>query len=151
IYPAGFNNICPTDKETSIDLMRKYLETRYGKDIQRILLVTEEHTGNPYYWDNVATIKDLIESGGKKVRVGFGTQLPESLTIKSASGHSVLVESAWGDSPLYKEFNPQIIVSNNDFSEAHADWAKTVQLPINPPRELGWYQRKKSNYFKFYN
>lgn len=151
IYPAGFNNICPTDKETSIDLMQNYLETRYGADIQRILLVTEEHTGNPYYWDNVATIKDLIESGGKKVRVGFGTQLPEPITIKSASGHSVLVESAWGDSPLYKEFNPQLIVSNNDFSEAHTEWAKTIHLPINPPRELGWYRRKKSDYFKYYN
>lgn len=151
IYPAGFNNICPTDKETSIDLMRKYLETKYGKDLKRILLVTEEHTGNPYYWDNVATIKDLIESAGKQVRVGFGTQLPEPLTIKSASGHSVLVESAWSDSVLYKDFNPQIIVSNNDFSEAHAEWASTIKLPINPPRELGWYQRKKSDYFKFYN
>jgi glutamate--cysteine ligase len=151
IYPAGFNNICPTDKETSIDLMRKYLEARYGKDLKRILLVTEEHTANAYYWDNVVTIKDLMESAGKQVRVGFGTKLSEPITVKSANGHSVLVESAWGDSSLIKEFNPQIIVSNNDFSEAHADWASTVNIPINPPRELGWYQRKKSDYFKYYN
>ena len=25
IFPAGFNNICPTDKETSIGLMKKYI------------------------------------------------------------------------------------------------------------------------------
>lgn len=151
IYPAGFNNICPTDKETSIDLMRNYLDTKYSKDLQRILLVTEEHTQNPYYWDNVATIRDLMESAGKKVRVGFGTKLEAPIEVKSANGHTVKVESAWGDSTLYTEFNPQLIVSNNDFSEAHADWAKTVTLPINPPRELGWYQRKKSDYFKYYN
>jgi glutamate--cysteine ligase len=151
IYPAGFNNICPTDKETSIDLMRKYLDGRYSKDLKRILLVTEEHTQNPYYWDNVVTIKDLIESGGRQVRVGFGTQLPEPITVKSANGHSVLVESAWGGSALYRDFDPQLIISNNDFSEAHAEWAQSVTLPINPPRELGWYQRKKSDYFKYYN
>lgn len=150
IYPAGFNNICPTDKETSIDLMRNYLDAKY-KDLKRILLVTEEHTQNPYYWDNVVTIKDLIESAGKQVRVGFATQLAEPLTLKSANGHSVTVESAWGDSALLKEFKPQIIISNNDFSEAHDEWAKTMNLPINPPRELGWYQRKKSDYFKYYN
>ncbi len=151
IYPAGFNNICPTDKETSIDLMRHYLEEKYSKDLKRILLVTEEHTQNPYYWDNVVTIKDLIESAGKEVRVGFGTRLENPITIKSANGHEVKVESAWGDSALLKDFKPQLIVSNNDFSEAHADWASTMTLPINPPRELGWYQRKKSDYFKYYN
>ena len=26
IYPAGFNNICPTDKETAAGLFRKYIE-----------------------------------------------------------------------------------------------------------------------------
>ncbi len=150
IYPAGFNNICPTDKETSIDLMRKYLDLNY-KDLKRILLVTEEHTQNPYYWDNVVTIKDLIESAGKQVRVGFAKKLEAPLILKSANGHLVTVESAWGDSPMLKEFDPQIIISNNDFSEAHAEWAKTMTLPINPPRELGWYQRKKSDYFKHYN
>ncbi|MBL7544152.1 MAG: glutamate--cysteine ligase [Bdellovibrionaceae bacterium] len=151
IYPAGFNNICPTDKETSIDLMVKYLDEKYSKDLQRILLVTEEHTQNPYYWDNVVTIKDLMESAGKQVRVGFGTKLENPLTVKSANGHEVLVESAWGDSKIFSEFKPQLIVSNNDFSEAHEEWSKTVTVPINPPRELGWYQRKKSDYFKFYN
>lgn len=151
IYPAGFNNICPTDKETSIDLMRNYLDAKYSKDLQRILLVTEEHTQNPYYWDNVATIKDLIESSGRQVRVGFGTRLEAPLTVKSANGHIVTVESAWGDASVYSEFNPQLIISNNDFSEAHSEWAQTIKLPINPPRELGWYQRKKSDYFKYYN
>ncbi len=151
IYPAGFNNICPTDKETSIDLMRHYLEEKYSKDLKRILLVTEEHTQNPYYWDNVVTIKDLIESAGKEVRVGFGTRLENPIILKSANGHEVKVESAWGDSALLKDFKPELIISNNDFSEAHADWAQTMTLPINPPRELGWYQRKKSDYFKYYN
>lgn len=151
IYPAGFNNICPADKETSIDLMRKYLDTKYPKDLQRILLVTEEHTQNPYYWENVVTIKDLLESAGKQVRVGFGTKLDSPLVVKSANGHEITVESAWGSSPLYDEFKPQIIISNNDFSEAHEEWAQTISLPINPPRELGWYRRKKSDYFNYYN
>lgn len=151
IYPAGFNNICPTDKETSIDLMGNYLTSKYGKDLQRILLVTEEHTQNPYYWDNVSTIKDLMESAGKQVRVGFGTQLPEPLLLKSANGHEVRVESAWGNAPVFSDFKPQVIISNNDFSDPHEEWSKTISLPINPPRELGWYQRRKSDYFKFYN
>lgn len=151
IYPAGFNNICPTDKETSIDLMRTYIDTNYSADLKRILLVTEEHTQNPYYWDNVVTIRDLMESAGKQVRIGFATKLDSPLTIKSANGHFITIESAWGDSTLIKEFKPQLIVSNNDFSEPHNDWAHSINLPINPPRELGWYQRKKSDYFRHYN
>lgn len=151
IYPAGFNNICPTDKETSVELMRKYLDKNYSKNITRILLVTEEHTQNPFYWDNVVTIRNLIESAGKQVRIGFATRLEKPLTIKSANGHEVTVHSAWGGSELLNEFKPELIISNNDFSEAHAEWAQTMTLPINPPRELGWYQRKKSDYFNYYN
>ena len=28
IYPAGFNNICPTDKESAVDLFKKYIYLR---------------------------------------------------------------------------------------------------------------------------
>ncbi|MCB0371324.1 MAG: glutamate--cysteine ligase, partial [Bdellovibrionales bacterium] len=70
---------------------------------------------------------------------------------KSANGFEVEVESGWGDDPLFSDFKPDLIINNNDFTEAHQDWAQSITTPQNPPRELGWYQRKKSRYFKFYN
>ena len=47
--------------------------------------------------------------------------------------------------------NPDLIVANNDFSIAYNDWAQLWDLPMTPPREMGWYQRKKSRYFAIYN
>ncbi len=151
IFPAGFNNICPTDKETSVGLMASYIESHYGSKAKNILLVTEEHTSNPYYWDNVYTIQSLIEAAGRSVRVAIPRQLEEPLKIQSASGRELLVGSAVKDSQLMQEFKADLIISNNDFSEAYEDWAGTIDVAMNPPRELGWYQRKKSRYFKFYN
>ncbi|MBO9667071.1 MAG: glutamate--cysteine ligase [Bdellovibrio sp.] len=152
IFPAGFNNICPTDKETSIGLMGKYIVKHYGEAIKNILLVTEEHTNNAFYWENVYTIKSLIEANGITVKVAIPRELPEPLNITSSAGREVQVHSALMTGPLMKEFKPDLIISNNDFSEAYEEWAKTVtNFPMNPPRELGWYQRKKSTYFKYYN
>ena len=151
IFPAGFNNICPADKETSVDLMAAYIEKHYGTVVKNILLVTEEHTGNPYYWDNVFTIKSLIESAGKNVQIAIPRQMVEPIVVRSASGKEITVGSALKDSALLHEFKPDLIISNNDFSEAYEEWATTIDIAMNPPRELGWYQRKKSRYFKFYN
>lgn len=151
IYPAGFNNICPTDKESAIEIMTSYLNDNYGSKTQKIALITEEHTHNPYYWDNVYTIKSLLESAGRQVRVGFAKSLPESIHLKSANGFDIVAESGMASDPLFTEFKPDLIINNNDFSEAHEEWARDIKVLQNPPRELGWYQRKKSNYFKFYN
>lgn len=151
IFPAGFNNICPTDKDEAIEIFSSVLKQIYGSALDRIMLVTEEHTHNPYYWENVITIKALLESGGKKVLLAIAQPLDAPLEVKSVSGLPIQVVSAYENSPWVKEFKPQLIISNNDFSEAHEEWAKQVTVPINPPRELGWYQRKKSNYFRHYN
>jgi glutamate--cysteine ligase len=73
--------------------------------------------------------------------------------MKSASGldvevHTTVVHegrvSATG-------FEPDLVVSNNDFSDFYAEFGAEIVTPMNPPRELGWYQRKKSTYFKHYN
>jgi glutamate--cysteine ligase len=151
IFPAGFNNICPTDLEESPQLFKSYLEKHYSPVPKKILLVTEEHTQNSYYWENVLTIKHLIEQAGFSVLVGIPRMMAAPLELESASGRKIQVHSAFPDNPIVKIFAPDLIVSNNDFSEAKEDWARDVELAINPPRELGWYQRKKSNFFQFYN
>lgn len=152
IFPAGFNNICPTDKETSVELMSSYIDQHYGKDIQRIMLVTEEHTNNPYYWENVYTIKTLIENGGRKVLIAIPRELEAPLQVVSSTGIELTVYSAIESGCAWGDFEPQMIISNNDFSVAYEEWGQTVlNFPMNPPRQLGWYQRKKSSYFKYYN
>ncbi len=151
IYPAGFNNICPTDKDYSVELFSNYIAHHYGQGIERILLVTEMHTGNPYYWENVLTIKSLLQSSGKKVLIAFPERLKGPLSVQSSTGVKVDIVSAFEDDPVVREFNPQLVLSNNDFADSLEEWGKQVTKPLNPPRELGWYQRKKSNYFHFYN
>jgi glutamate--cysteine ligase len=152
IFPAGFNNICPTDKESAAPLMESFITRHYGEKVKNILLVTEEHTNNAFYWENVFTIRNLIEAGGRTVKVAIPQPLPEPLKLTSSAGNEVEVHSALMDGPLLKTFKPDLIISNNDFSVAYEDWAATVaDFPMNPPRELGWYQRKKSTYFKYYN
>lgn len=151
IFPAGFNNICPADKETSVELMAAYINNHYGTDVKKILLVTEEHTSNPYYWDNVYTIKSLLEGAGRHVEVAIPREMAEPLQVQSAKGHELTVNSALPEGTLLKTFSPDLVISNNDFSEAYETWASGISFAINPPRELGWYQRKKSRYFKFYN
>ncbi len=151
VYPAGFNNICPTDKETSINLFKKYIDVHYPFNVKKILLITEEHTKNPYYLENVYTISNLLTQGGFEVRLSFPRDLPEVLTLESVTGHSLKFGSGYHNSSWIKDFNPDLVISNNDFSLALEDWGSQLDKPMNPPRELGWYQRKKSRYFKNYN
>lgn len=153
IYPAGFNNICPTDKEASVPLVRRYIERHYGANAQKILILTEEHTGNPYYWDNVASLRRMIEEAGFTVAVGFPRmRTGDTMSMASASAGEILVHSAViRDGRIVIDgFDPDVVISNNDFSEAYAEWG-SITSALNPPRELGWYQRKKSTFFKHYN
>lgn len=155
IYPAGFNNICPTDRESCGPLVKSYVERHYGSHARRILILSEEHTQNPYYWDNVAVLKGLVEDAGLEAKIAFPRPRPaeESFSMQSASRGPVQVHAAIiKDGRIsVKGFEPDVVISNNDFSEFYEEWGPQILSNINPPRELGWYQRKKSTYFKHYN
>ncbi len=154
IYPAGFNNICPTDKEEAPDIVRHYIVNTYGSQIQKIAILAEEHSKNAFYWENMKWIMSMISRAGFEVRVCFPQDLQSEMLFDSSSGEKIKV------SPFKKVdgflvgqdgFTPDIIISNNDFSNAYEQWAQDLKVPINPPRGLGWHQRKKSDHFKFYN
>lgn len=153
IYPAGFNNICPTDREAAPPLVRYYLDRHYGTGVKKLMLITEEHTNNPYYWDNVFTLKEILNGAGLDVCVAIPRLATERATMTTASGRQVEVVSAVvADGKIHCAcFEADLVVSNNDFSEFYEEWGATLSTYLNPPRELGWWQRKKSTYFKHYN
>lgn len=153
LFPAGFNNICPTDKESSVELIEDYLSKHYDIPNKRILLVTEEHTGNRYYWDNVYTLKGLIEQAGYEVKVSFPNCIESQLEVQSASGHTIqITPTDKKDGKLsIGDWVPDLIISNNDFSSLNECWSDGLKQPVNPPREMGWHRRKKSMFFESYN
>jgi glutamate--cysteine ligase len=153
IYPAGFNNICPTDRENGGEIVKRYIERHYGAGPKKILILTEEHTANAYYWNNVAALTQIIRDAGFDVKIGFPRmQSGDVMQMKSASFGDVTVNSAVirEGKIVVEGFDPDIVISNNDFSEAYAEWGE-LNSTLNPPRELGWYQRKKSTFFKHFN
>lgn len=154
IFPAGFNNICPTDQEEAPALMRSYIDQHYGSSVKKILLLTEEHTNNPYYWSNIASLRKIMTEAGLEVQIAIPRAKGSGIIeMQAATGEKLQVCPAYFEDKKITacNFKSDLIVSNNDFSEFYEEWGTEISSPMNPPRELGWYQRKKSNYFKFYN
>ncbi len=153
IFPAGFNNICQTDRESAADIAKEFLDSHYSPETKKIILLTEEHTQNPYYWDNVNVLQTILTQAGREVRLAVPRPLEAPLTVTSASGATLNVFSATraGSGVSIDGFTPDLIISNNDFSTEYDEWAKGLEIPMNPPRELGWYRRRKDRFFKVYN
>ncbi|MCB0363967.1 MAG: glutamate--cysteine ligase [Bdellovibrionaceae bacterium] len=153
IFPAGFNNICQVDKEGSVVLAKCFLDCHYGEDSKRIVLLTEEHTANLYYWDNVAALYDLLSGSGREVQIALPKNLDAPLQLTSASGRELTVHGAHlvdGEVTIEGK-KADLIVCNNDFSEAYEEWASALRTPMNPPHTLGWHRRRKSEFFDWYN
>jgi glutamate--cysteine ligase len=155
VYPAGFNNICEVDQENSPEIISSHIKRRYGSSVKKIIVFTEEHTGNPYYWENIWSLLNMIKGAGYDVRLSVPRSVPDIVEVQSVSGKTLKVYPAqfennkvWVD----KDFHPDLIISNNDFSVMPDCSLQMVQdIPINPPLGLGWYQRKKSTHFMHYN
>ena len=160
LFPAGFNNICDVDREEAPALISRYFEKQnnsLGSDI-KVALLTEEHTKNAYYWENVACIVKLLEGAGMEVRLCLPRKMEETLQVESSTGKKMSVFSWW--SLKEQGFEPDFVLSNNDFSSHYEDWeqSSTVTNPpviggiiTNPPWQLGWRWRKKSDYFFHFN
>jgi glutamate--cysteine ligase len=153
LYPAGFNNICMTDKENTYDLAKEYLHKRYGSSLKNIGLFVEEHTSNLFYWDNVYWIKTLLTEAGYNVKILLPNLYSEKKTFKSASGFELEAYpvTIMPNGLSVQDTRLDLVISNNDFSTAFESWIKDVGVEINPPLEMGWHNRTKDSFFKVYN
>lgn len=141
MFPAGFNNICTEDQHLATTLIKDYLDKRYPL-VKKILLLTEEHTRNLYYWDNIFVIKSLIQKSGRQVEVCVpGHKITQAQDILTASGKTVQLR-------ILSQCSGDLIISNNDFS---TEQKLPTHINCDPPLKMGWFTRKKHHFFKEYN
>ncbi len=152
IFPAGFNNICQMDKDSAPELIESFMKDHYP-EVKKILLLAEDHLKNKYYWENVIALSSLVAESGFSVEVGMlSDEISGSVELESFSGKTVHVEKVYSEAGqlMTRSGKPDLVISNNDFSNSYdnIDFSNTLMTPL---RDLGWFQRKKHNYFQHYN
>lgn len=152
LFPAGFNNLNPAFESLCIQALQQAVE-RVGRRVDRIMVVPENHTRNRYYLESVAVLRDLIERAGFQVRLGsLIPDLAEPMSMDLGEGRSVVLEPLVrrGDRVAIGDFDPDLIVLNNDLSSGTPPQLDGIEQLVTPSVKLGWSNRLKSVHFGFY-
>jgi glutamate--cysteine ligase len=154
LYPAGFNNLHPSFHPLAIENLGGALTARSVSAGSRLLLVSEEHTRNLFYLENIHVLSTLLSKAGYEVDIT--TQFPlsdadyagTSVHLHSASGQPVtFIDPRVVENSLSKY---QAIVMNHDSSAGSADWIKMASIPVLPAWQAGWHTRSKARHFAHY-
>ncbi len=152
LFPGGFNNLNPAFLPLCIQAVQSAIE-RINISTTRILIISENHTRNLFYFESILTLRDILQQAGVEVRIGsMQPNLKAPQEIMLPSGYSITLE------PLIridnyvsvKDFMPCIILLNNDLSDGCPPILENIQQLIMPPLHLGWYTRLKSKHFTHY-
>ncbi len=152
LFPAGFNLLSEKQKATASEQAKKYIEKYYsGKN--KVMVYPESHTRNKFYLENVYNIVEILKNAGLEVVVARHDLESESEIFETATGKTIETFKAIneGGKVRTKDFVPDMIVANNDFSAGSPEILKKVEdQPIFPPVGMGWYIRRKSSHFDTY-
>ncbi|HYF59642.1 MAG TPA: glutamate--cysteine ligase [Burkholderiaceae bacterium] len=153
LYPGGFNNLSSEALPLAVQAATVAIE-KYCPDARNLLLIPENHTRNPFYFQNVLRIAALLRQTGLAVRLGsLNPEVTEPTRYDLPDGQSLTVE------PLVRAngrvgvdgFDPCAILLNNDLSSGIPDVLRDLQDQILlPPLHAGWAVRRKSHHFAAY-
>ncbi|HIF51107.1 MAG TPA: glutamate--cysteine ligase [Thiotrichaceae bacterium] len=152
LFPAGFNNLNPAFESLCIHAIQMAVE-HTGKPIDKVLIIPENHTRNLFYLENLASLQTMIEKAGFETRIGsISADIETPTRIDLESSKSVLLESLQRDQNrvVVGDFNPDLILLNNDLSAGKPEILNDIEQVITPPMSLGWSKRLKSDHFAFY-
>ncbi|MDO8520428.1 MAG: glutamate--cysteine ligase [Deltaproteobacteria bacterium] len=149
LFPSGFNNLCPSFSRQTSQAFKDYLD-RYHPGSKKILIFAEEHTRNKFYLLNLLQLKSLLEAAGRKVAVGMkGDFMREPVLNVNLDDKELLLYQIRkaGNRLVAQDFDPDLILLNNDLSAGLPDWLSTVSQPIIPSVNMGWHRRRKNRHF----
>jgi len=152
LFPAGFNNLNPAFESLCIQAVQLAVE-RLPHQVDRILIIPENHTRNLFYLENLASLQQIIEKAGFELKLGsVMEEMSEPISIELESGRSVLLEPLQRseDKVSVGDFIPELIVLNNDLSSGRPAILESLQQTVTPELGLGWSNRLKSVHFRHY-
>ena len=155
LFPAGFNNLNEYERKRAVTLAKNFFETHYPK-VKKILVITEDHTRNTFYLENVGALSQIIRNAGFELRLSsiatsesgeaahFTTPLGVELTLEPLVKNADIIRTKDG-------FTPDFILLNNDMTGGAPELFSGVQQIVSPPVEFGWHMRRKTSHFETYN
>lgn len=149
LFPAGFNNLSPDLMPLMIQAAANTL-THYYPCCQRLLLVPENHTRNPYYWMSLGVLVEVLIHAGYEVKVGSTEKLDQSVRLSTGEVLKVELITRKDNVLSVGDFTPCAILLNHDLSEGVPDLLKNIEQPFIPDIRLGWHYRLKSQHFSLY-
>jgi glutamate--cysteine ligase len=153
LFPGGFNNLNPDFHALCVQAAMTAVE-KVCPDARDALLIPENHTRNPFYLQNVATIARILRHAGMNVRIGsLLPDLAEPMTVDLPDGKKLKLEPLKrnGNRLGVEGFDPCVVLLNNDLSAGIPDILRGVEQPLFPPPHAGWAVRRKSNHFAAYD
>ena len=153
LFPGGFNNLNPDFLPLCVQAMQIAVE-KICPEARGVLLIPENHTRNLFYLQNVAQIALILKQAGMRVRIG--SLLPEitaATQIQLPDGGALTLEPLVrrGNRLGVADFDPCVVLLNNDLSAGVPDILKNLEQSIFPPLSAGWYTRRKSQHFTAYD
>ncbi|MBS0236651.1 MAG: glutamate--cysteine ligase [Proteobacteria bacterium] len=141
LFPAGFNNLAEASLQTAAHAIQQYIQNQFGA-VRKILLIPESFTRNTQYWRNLCALCDILSDAGYHVRCGvleaavLAAQPPCMLDLYEVqkNGKSLRLRDNW---------QPDLVLLNNDLSAGIPAILKYIAQPIVPHPQLGWHQRSK--------
>ena len=153
LFPGGFNNLNPDFLPLCVHAMQSAVE-KICPEARGVLLIPENHTRNLFYLQNVAQIVTILKQAGMRVRVGsLLPEITESTVFQLPGGNTLTLE------PLVRrgrrlglaDFDPCVVLLNNDLSGGVPDILKGLEQAVFPPLAAGWHARRKSRHFGAYD
>ncbi|MFA6061611.1 MAG: glutamate--cysteine ligase [Gallionella sp.] len=153
LFPGGFNNLNPDFLPLCVQAMQGTVE-KICPEARGVLLIPENHTRNMFYLQNVAQLVTILRQAGMRVRIG--SLLPEITSptdIQLPNGCVLKLEPLVrrGNRLGLEDFDPCVVLLNNDLSSGVPDILKNLEQAVYPPLSAGWHARRKSQHFAAYD
>ncbi|WP_133128027.1 glutamate--cysteine ligase [Legionella nagasakiensis] len=152
LFPAGFNNLNRDFFPLCIQAAQSVLGEHYPS-CTKILLLPESHTRNRFYLQSLSVLRDIFVKAGFVVRIGsLDSAITKPTELVTDDGDVLLVEPVLrvGNKVGLADFDPCLLLLNNDLSSGVPDILQDLQQNIQPTAKLGWASRLKSSHFHYF-